>query len=112
MNPETKHVPTPELDGRLFARPWFVVPHGFEGCGIHAKDGTVIIARGLGPEMAAFIVRAVNAHDELLKTLGFIIGRLQRAEMYSGPGDGPSARLCFMDALRLAQAAIAKAKDK
>ena len=99
MNPETKHVPTPELDGRLFARPWFVVPHGFEGCGIHAKDGTVIIARGLGPEMAAFIVRAVNAHDELLKTLGFI-----RCV--------PALRLCFMDALRLAQTAIAKAKDK
>lgn len=79
---------------------------------VRDTDGN-IVAEGCGNKDADFIVRAVNAHDELLAAL---IGMVKTVQYYADqPAHVPFTEMAFnemSDVMKDARAAIAKSKGE
>lgn len=85
---------------------------------VHSRPGTILTVCEASVEDAALIVRAVNAHKELVESMKAIQERLYKGFSY-GPKMKDSADVCFNDALALATVtlrnlgeAIAKTEGK
>lgn len=96
--------------------PWRCAADGLGSYGIIANQGPVVVqpAKAFSEADAAFIVRAVNSHDGLVKALEMFVERVER----HGNWDdgcfyyGATSASELQDPLSLARAALAKAKGE